>query len=146
MAEQKSIVLTAVILAMIVAGGAFYFLMGTSDEKQLDENNSEAVTSEGEVIVGDELAAQLNEEGVIGKEELLEGGDGALSLEEEQVGESDVVDSSMTTEEPAVLGVETVEPTAETGVTSVMMILVGLTVIFGFVGLVTIFRKQNISA
>ena len=144
MAEQKSIVLSAVILAMVVAGGAFYFFMGTSDEEQLDENNNEA---QGEVVIADELATQIDGVEVVSSEEQLgeEGGaesEVALSLSEEQVD----VNSDATAGEPAVLGAETVEPTAETGVAAYMMALMGLAAVLGFTGLIVALRKQIISA
>lgn len=150
MAEQKSIVSIAVILAMAVAGGAFYFFVGTSDEKQSGENGNEAVISEGEAVIGDELAAQFaGVENVSSKEQLSErvvdGDEDALSLVEEQVDENNTVDSDMTAGEPAVLGVETVEPTAETGVTNRMMVFMGLAAVLGFGGLAVTLRNWPVS-
>lgn len=145
MAEQKSIVLAAVILAMAVAGGAFYFFTGTSDEEQLDESRNEAATSQEEVAIGEELAAQLD--GAEAEAQLSEGAapgsEGALSLAEEQINESKAVDDDITADEPAVLGAETVEPTAETGVSGAMILLMGLAAALGFTGLAAALRKQK---
>lgn len=148
MAEQKSIISIAVILAMVVAGGAFYFFVGTSDEKQSDENGNEAVISESEAVIGDELAAQFaGVENVSSEEQLSESVDdeAALSLVKEQVDESNTVDSDMTAGEPAVLGAETVEPTAETGVTDGMMVFMGLAAVLGFGGLAVTLRNWPVS-
>ena len=145
MAEQKSIVLAAVVLAMVVAGGAFYFFMGAPDEVQPDESGNEA---QGEVVVAEELAAQLDEMEILNKEKQLSEGvasvsEAALSLAEEQVAESSAVDNGMTADEPAVLGAETVEPTAETGVSSVMAALMGLAAVIGFAGVVVSYRLSS---
>ncbi len=120
MAEQKSIISIAIIFAIIVAGGSFYFFTAASDEKQADKVNNE------DQIISDELSMQLDE--------------AVLSLSEEQEGERD--ESSATLNESAVLGAQTVEPTAETGVSSTMMLLMGLAAALGFTGLVSLYKNK----
>jgi hypothetical protein len=138
MAEQKSIVLTAIILAMIVAGASFYYFTASSSEEQLNEANDEA---QGEVVIGDELAAKLNGEEAVQSEEVTENKENILPLAEEQIDEK--VDG-ITSNEGVVLGTETVEPTAETGTSGAVMLLMGFMITVGFTGLVVTLRKQRI--
>jgi hypothetical protein len=125
MAEQRSIVLGALILALLLAGGTFYFFVaGTvgpgSVVTQLVNEVPMPEPAADSMAVGEEAAAQA--------QETLE-----TAVREEAAAVST----------PAVAGVQDVMTTAETGPSSALMLAGVLATLLGLTGVVVTFVRSS---